>query len=132
MDAYFTLKLFDLICEKMDPHTLDLVDKILIEATTIFADIEYEGLSVNVATLKKVGKDLRDKNIDDTDGLYEYKQVQKTDNLSSTKDLIEILYTREDGFGAYPPDKTNKGAPSVSAPTLKLLLEFVNEELRKK
>jgi len=124
MDSYFTLKLFDLICEKMDESTLLLVEKVLAEANTIFADIEYEGMNV--------GKELKDKNIDDNDNLYAYKQVLKTDNLSSTKDLIDILYTREGGFEVYPPDKTNKGKPSVSAPTLKLLLEFVNEELLRK
>ena len=38
----------------------------------------------------------------------------------------------EESFGVYPPDRTAKGAPSVSAPTLKLLLEYVNEELAKR
>jgi len=132
MDSYFTLKLFDLICEKMDEPTLLLVEKVLAEANTIFADIEYEGMNVDREALLAVGKELKDKNIDDNDNLYAYKQVLKTDNLSSTKDLIEIMYTREGGFEVYPPDKTNKGKPSVSAPTLKLLLEFVNEELLRK
>jgi len=131
-DAYFTLKLFDLICEKLDPKTMQLVENVLSEANPIFADIEYTGMDVDVNTLEKVGKGLRDKNIEATDALYAYAQVHKTDNLSSTKDLIEVLYTRESGFGVYPPDRTNKGAPSVSAPTLKLLLEFVNEALAKK
>ena len=129
MDSYFTLKLFDLICDKLDPNTFSLVEKVLAEANPIFADIEYQGMPVDSVALKSVGKQLRDKN---TDNLYAYKQVLKTDNISSTKDLIEILYTREGGFELYPPDKTNKGKPSVSAPTLKLLLEFVNEELAKK
>jgi len=131
-DAYFTLKLFDLICERLDPKTMHLVETVLAEANPIFADIEYEGMDVDVTTLEAVGKELRDKNIEDTDSLYAFSQVLKTDNLSSTKDLIEVLYTREDGFGVYPPDRTNKGAPSVSAPTLKLLLEFVNEVLAKR
>ena len=132
MDSYFTLKLFDLICDKLDPNTFALVEKVLAEANPIFAEIEYQGMAIDSVALKSVGKQLRDKNIDDTDNLYAYKQVLKTDNISSTKDLIEILYTREGGFELYPPDKTNKGKPSVSAPTLKLLLEFVNEELAKK
>ena len=131
-DAYFTLKLFDLICDRLDPKTMHLVENVLSEANPIFADIEYEGMDVDVKTLEAVGKELRDKNIEDTDSLYSFPQVFKTDNLSSTKNLIEVLYTREDGFGVYPPDRTNKGAPSVSAPTLKLLLEFVNEVLAKK
>ena len=56
--------------------------------------------------------------------------MKKNDNLASNKDLIDILYTRETGMGLYPPDKTAKGNPSVSAPTLKLLLEQIEEELQ--
>ena len=43
-----------------------------------------------------------------------------------------ILYTREGGMELYPPDRTPKGAPSVSAPTLKLLLEHIDEELERR
>jgi DNA polymerase I-like protein with 3'-5' exonuclease and polymerase domains len=132
MDSYFTLKLFNLICEKLDSKAMHILEDIFCEANSIFAEIEYEGLAVDRDKLKKVGKHLKDKNIDDNDSLYSFPQVKKTDNLSSTKDLIEILYTREDGFGVYPPDRTNKGAPSVSAPTLTILMDFVNEELNKR
>jgi hypothetical protein len=67
--------------------------------------------------------------MEEEDFLYTCKGVMKTDNLSSNGDLIEILYTREEGMGLYPPDKTPKGSPSVAAPTLKLLLEHIEDEL---
>ena len=76
-----------------------------------------------------MGRHLKSKNMDDEDELYSCSGVTTKDNLSSNNDLIEILYTREDGMGLYPPDKTAKGKPSVSAPTLKLLLEHIEEEL---
>ena len=68
--------------------------------------------------------------MEEEDFLYSCKGVTKTDNLSSNNDLIDILYTREEGMGLYPPDKTAKGKPSVSAPTLKLLLDHIEEELK--
>jgi len=132
MDAYFTLKLFHLIESKLEKPTLLLLEESLSPANPIFAEMEYEGMLVDKDKLGEVGKALKDKNIEDNDQLYEYSQVKKADNLASNKDLIEILYTREGSFEVYPPDRTAKGAPSVSAPTLKLLLEYVNEELSKR
>jgi hypothetical protein len=79
-----------------------------------------------------VGKQLRDANINEEDSLYSFDEVKTSDNLSSNNDLIEILYTREGAFEMYPPDRTGKGAPSVSAPTLKLLLAQIEEELEKR
>ena len=132
MDSYFTLKLYHLIENKLDSATMMLLEHSLSPANTIFAEMEYDGMLVDKDKLQEVGKALKDKNIEDNDQLYEYSQVKKSDNLSSNNDLIEILYTREDSFEVYPPDRTAKGAPSVSAPTLKLLLEYVNEELVKR
>jgi hypothetical protein len=71
-------------------------------------------------------------NIQQEDTLYEFDEIQTEDNLSSNNDLIEVLYTRDGGFGMYPPDRTMKGSPSVSAPTLKLLLSQIEEELEKR
>ena len=82
--------------------------------------------------LDSVGRHLRVANIEEEDNLYSFKQVQTSDNISSNNDLIEILYTREGAFEMYPPDRTAKGTPSVSAPTLKLLLEHIEEELNKR
>ena len=97
-----------------------------------FAEMEWEGLDVALSELGSVGKQLSDKNINSEDNLYGFDAVDTSDNLSSNNDLIEILYTREEGFGLYPPDRTAKGSPSVSAPTLKLLLTHIDEELEKR
>lgn len=133
MDAYFTLKLFDLICDKLEGQpVMKLLESIVMPSLEVFSDMEYEGLNVDTTTLEKVGRELNSKNMDEEDYLYSCRGVEKTDNLSSNNDLIEILYTRDSGFGMYPPDKTAKGKPSVSAPTLKLLLEHIEEELKKR
>ena len=131
MDSYFTLKLFDLMCEKMEGQPMyKLLDKVVMPSLETFADMEYHGLDVDPKVLESVGRDLGAKNMDEEDFLYSCKGVTKTDNLSSNNDLIDILYTREEGMGLYPPDKTAKGKPSVSAPTLKLLLDHIEEELK--
>jgi DNA polymerase I-like protein with 3'-5' exonuclease and polymerase domains len=130
-DTYFTLKLFYLIMDKLeDLGMTGLVENIIAPATEVFAEMEYEGLHVDMNQLGVVGQQLFSKNINQEDELYTFDQVQNTDNLGSNKDLMEVLYTREGAFEFYPPDKTDKGAPSVSAPTLKLLLDQINEELK--
>ena len=130
MDSYFTLKLFNLICEKMEGEPMfKLIEEIMMPSLEIFSDIEYQGMDVDPKVLNSVGKDLSSKNMEEEDNLYYCSGIRKTDNLASNADLIEILYTREGSMEMYPPDKTAKGKPSVSAPTLKLLLEHVEEEL---
>ena len=130
MYTYFTLKLFDLIMEKLEGQpVMNLIENVVMPSLETFAEMEYNGLDVDLDALDSVGKQLRATNMDEEDFLYTCKSVTKTDNLSSNNDLIEILYTREDGMELYPPDKTAKGKPSVSAPTLKLLLEHIDAEL---
>ena len=130
MDSYFTLKLFNLICEKMEGEPMfKLIREVMMPSLEIFSEIEYNGMDVDPSVLDDVGKSLRSKNMNEEDFLYTCNGVTKTDNLASNADLIEILYTREGAMEMYPPDKTAKGKPSVSAPTLKLLLEHVEEEL---
>jgi len=133
MDSYFTLKLFGLVEEKLEEiGVLPFVDKILSKSLETFAEMEYEGLNVSKSRLALLGRKLRELTLNQEDSLYHFTQVDKKDNLSSNNDLIDIFYLREGGFEFYPPDKTAKGSPSVSAPTLKILLEQINEELSKR
>jgi len=111
---------------------MKLIEQVIMPSLEVFSEMEYEGLNVDPATLDSVGRALSSKNMDEEDALYDCKGVEKTDNLSSNNNLIEILYTREGGMELYPPDKTGTGKPSVSAPTLKLLLEQIEEELSKR
>ncbi len=133
MDSYFTLKLFDLVEEKLgDLDVLPFVTKVLPDALGAFAEMEHEGLHVSEERLSSLAKELKELTLNREDSLYHFDQINKTDNLSSNNDLIDIFYLREGSFEFYPPDKTAKGSPSVSAPTLKVLLEQINEELAKR
>ena len=109
-----------------------IISKLIMPSLSPFSQMEYEGMQVSEKKLKVVARQLTQANIEEEDKLYEFDQVQTTDNLSSNNDLIEILYTREGAFELYPPDRTNKGSPSVSAPTLKLLLDHIETELKKR
>ena len=132
-DSYFTLKLFNLIEEKLTELGMSrLLCKIIMPSLSTFSEMEYEGMRVSEEKLESVGRQLRVANIEEEDNLYSFEQVQTSDNLSSNNDLIEVLYTREGAFEMYPPDRTAKGTPSVSAPTLKLLLEHIEEELKRR
>jgi DNA polymerase I-like protein with 3'-5' exonuclease and polymerase domains len=130
LDSYFTLKLFDLIEEKLEGSpVLDFYEKVMSPLSCVFSDMEWEGMLVSEERLSTIGKELGDLVMDQEDSLYYFPGVSSSDNISSTKDLIDILYLREGGFEFYPPDKTAKGTPSVSAPTIKVLLEQIDEEL---
>ena len=136
MDSHFTLRLFDLLYGKIEeemPTVIPLLENVLSPANEIFSEIEYNGLDVAPDRLVAVGRELRIDNVNQMDALYnDFEEVMATDNLASTTDLRELLYTRESGFALYPPDKTAKGIPSVSAPTLKIILEDVSEEIAKR
>ena len=133
MDTHFTFKLYELIIEKLEGNpVMNLIENIVMPSIENFAIMEYNGLDVDPEQLKVVGKQLSNDNMWEEDLLYDCKGVTKKDNLSSNNDLIEILYTREGGLELYPPDKTAKGKPSVSAPTLKILLEQIEKELSKR
>ena len=132
-DSYFTLKLFDLIEDKIRDLGMEkIISQLIMPSLSTFSEMEYKGMQVSEDKLTEVGRQLRVANIEEEDGLYDFEQVKTSDNLSSNNDLIEILYTREGAFELYPPDRTGKGSPSVSAPTLKLLLEHIEEELKKR
>jgi DNA polymerase I-like protein with 3'-5' exonuclease and polymerase domains len=133
LDSYFTLKLFDLCFSKLEERGMvNLFSLILSPALEVFSTVEYEGLNVNLDKTAEIGKKLSDSNIDLEDTLYSCPGSTKIDNFSSNNHLIEVLYTREGGLTLYPPDKTAKGSPSVSAPTLKILLEQIEKELTKR
>tara|TARA_R110001583_G_scaffold35266_1_gene117515 strand:- start:7929 stop:8420 length:492 start_codon:yes stop_codon:yes gene_type:complete len=129
-DTYFTLKLYDLLIDKFDDLKLtEFFESVLVPSSTIFSEMEFSGLEVCPDKLESVGKIIKTTNIETEDALYSFAEVGAKDNLSSTSNLSEILYTKEGGFELYPPDKTSKGSPSVSAPTLKILLEHIELEL---
>ena len=132
LDASYTLRIYDELKGKLEANgTLPVLDKLLSPLFPVFADIEYRGLDVSLDELGVVGRTLNQLLMDIEDGLYVSDKVVKTANLMSTKDLIDILYSGE-GFGFYPPVRTDKGNPSTNKQSLDILLTQIDEELEKR
>ena len=143
-DAYFTLKLFYLLEEKLEDRGLTtLLDCVLSPAYEMFADIEFHGMHVDEATLDDLDRKLKISIMEIEDDEYGIKEVSdkcrklKQDkkpgiNLSSNDDLINILFIEEGGFNLYPLKKTAGGKASVDKASLDTLKEIIEEELVKR
>jgi DNA polymerase I-like protein with 3'-5' exonuclease and polymerase domains len=130
LDTHFTLKIFDVLKEKLeDEGCWEVMETLLSPVLPIFSKMEFCGLDVDPSKLDSVGKTLDHKSMLLEDNLLLNKNTFKGANLASTKDLREILYTNEEGLGLYPPLSTPKGEPSTSKPAIDILLDFINEEL---
>ena len=130
MDAHYTLKVFNILKQKLEELGIDtFYEKVLAPSNTVFMEPEYDGLLVSKERLKSVGKELNDSIIEVHDSMFSYPQINKEENLASTKDLCGIFYTKEGGFEFYPPDKTDGGDPSVNKATLDILLSQIKTEL---
>jgi len=130
MDSHYTLKVFSVLYAMLDDMgVLPFYENVLAPANTVFMEPEYEGLIVSRGRLKEVARSLNNSVIDIHDSMYDFPQLNVEENLASTKDLRQIFYTKEEGFALYPPDKTDKGLPSVSKPTLDILLNQIKKEI---
>jgi DNA polymerase I-like protein with 3'-5' exonuclease and polymerase domains len=97
--------------------------------TPIFAEIEYNGLNVDSQTLDVLNMQLDNKIKDKEFEIRALSEVSTEDNLNSTQDLVDILFTREGSCQLYPPVNTAKGKPSVNSECIDILLEQIDEEL---
>ena len=97
--------------------------------TPVFAKIEYHGLDVDSQTLDVLNTQLDSKIKDKEAEIRALPEVSTEDNLNSTQDLVDILFTREGSFQLYPPVNTAKGKPSVNSECIDILLEQIDEEL---
>jgi hypothetical protein len=62
-----------------------------------------------------------------------YSEVAAEDNIASNKDLVNIFFLKESGFGLYPPFRTKKtGTPQVDKNALETLENIIEEELEKR
>lgn len=129
LDASYTLRVHDELISKLENNgSLHVFEKLLVPLFPVFASIEYKGLGVNPDELGVVGATLHSIITDIEDILYASSKVHKTAKITSTKDLVDILYSPE-GFGLYPPNISDKGNPSTDKPTLDTLLTQIDDEL---
>lgn len=129
-DAFFTWKIFHLLEGQLkDLQLHHLYDSLIAPMTPIFAEIEYNGLQVDMETLVSLNTDLDAKIAEKNNQIHSMMEVPNEANLNSSADLIDILFTNDQGFTLYPPVNTAKGKPSVNAECIEILLEQIEEEL---
>ena len=129
-DAFFTLRIFELLEGQLkDLELHHLYDTLIAPMTPVFAKIEYHGLDVDSQTLDVLNTQLDSKIKDKEAEIRALPEVSTEDNLNSTQDLVDILFTREGSFQLYPPVNTAKGKPSVNSECIDILLEQIDEEL---
>jgi len=138
LDAYFTLKVFHKL-ERLiqDLKMQNLYDKLMVPAVEFFKDMELDGLYISSAKVEELGSQLKGDIYDKEDQLFSFPQVNKTYELTSTDDLVKVLYSADKkhnivdgGFGLFPPISSEKtGAPSTSAEALDILLEQLEDEI---
>jgi len=141
LDAYFTLKIFRKLEKSIaDLKMFNLYDRLMVPAVGLFKDMELDGLLISEETVDELATQLREDIHEKEDKLYSFKQVNKIYELTSTDDLIKVLFSCDKkgnivdgGFGLYPPISSEKtGAASTSAEALDILLEQLQDEIDKR
>lgn len=131
LDTYYTLELFKVLKEKLEHiGLLYHYDNMLSPLIPVLGDIELKGMLIDSPKLEELNPKLTAKANEIKQSLYEFKQVNPEDNVGSTNDLVGIFYTRESGFGLYPPSRTKKTSkPQVNKDALEMLENFMETEL---
>jgi len=146
MDAYFTLKIFNLLDAKLDELGLNKLYKQLIEPiTTIFLDMEYNGILIDKDELERLKGEMEAFLKSRIEEISKVPGYPKDANLASNDDLIKILYSlkkSEDGkdwildetsgMGLYPTSRTDKGQPQTNEDTLTDLKALIDQEVVKR
>ena len=130
MDTHYTLKLYQKFWEEVEANGMEkIITHLLSPATELFAESEFKGIDIDEEALDQEGNNLLRAVLNAEEVARQFREVPTDSNLRSSDDLADVLYFLEDGFTLYPADLTDKGKPSTSTPTLKLLQRFINEEL---
>jgi DNA polymerase I-like protein with 3'-5' exonuclease and polymerase domains len=134
MDSTYTLKLLDLFIPKIQKlglydHHLHLLSPLILK----LAKLELRGMLVDEDGLEKLAPKLQEKVENSKKKVTSYSEVAAEDNIASNKDLVNIFFLKESGFGLYPPFRTKKtGTPQVDKNALETLENIIEEELEKR
>jgi DNA polymerase I-like protein with 3'-5' exonuclease and polymerase domains len=135
LDAYYTLNLFFILEQKLKENNLyEHYDKLTSKLIPVFAEIELKGMIVNTNTLGTIAPKMQEKIVKVKEELKQgFSEIRPEDNLASNPTLVEILYTRENGFGLYPPFRSKKtGEPQVNKDAFEVLESLIEEELERR
>ena len=123
-DCDLTLRCWKKMRTEMKPLNVSPVyDKLLKEVTIALAEVENRGLKVDVEYLKELDKTLGDKLEDTRKELNDMSTLDGDLNPNSTKEVADLLFTKE-GFNLTPTmvsDKTK--APSITEEHMKAVMK---------
>lgn len=144
-DTHFTAKVYAKLLDEMQSKDLEkLYEKLISPLTTVFRDIELEGIDVDTDRLAELKGELEVSIAEIKINLMDSPLIPPELNLGSNNDLCKILFSVEKdkdvdgdpvwnivenvGFGLYPFKYTGKGAPTTDAEVIKKMHELVEEE----
>lgn len=140
-DTYATAKVYAKLLDEIRQKKLEkLYEKLISPLTIAFRDMEYEGLLIDEDKLNELDVEIEEKIRLADIALREAAGLGEEDNLNSTAQLVNIIYSfkkdekgewvqvDEFGLGLYPFDFTKKGAPSTNEETLTKVKIMVEEE----
>jgi len=125
-DADFTWRLKEVLEPKMSGSPVEpLFREVEVPLVEVLADMEHNGIALDVALLKKLGSSLEDRLIELTRAAH--KAVEHAFNLDSPKQLADVLFDELQ----LPVIRKTKTGRSTDAETLEALSEQTDHPLPK-
>lgn len=145
LDAYYTAKIYGRLLEEVRAQKLEkLYEKLISPLSSIFAEMEYNGMLIDENELDKLGKELEELINYQKELLLKSDRIPEGMNLSG-HDLLKILFSLEKdnegkweqitpniGFGLYPLERTKTGQPATSEEVMDKISDMVTEEFIKR
>jgi hypothetical protein len=141
IDSYYTARIYGKLIQEIRAKGLEkLYEKIIAPVSTIFRDMEYEGILIDENQLKILKDQITSKLNDITNRMLSVEGVPEGSALTGNN-LITILYSlkkdkekkqwvidESSGFQLYPFAMTDKGQPQTDEEALVKLKEMVDRE----
>ena len=130
LDTICTLDLYYIFKEIIESNgQLNLLENLVSKGQEVFTKIEFQGVDVDISEVDRIDEELSELLVTLAADLYEFKEIREDTNIGSDMQMAEVLFTNEDGFGLYPPMRTDGGAPAVNKDSRVLLLNQIKMEL---
>jgi len=130
LDTICTLDLYYIFKEIIESNgQLNLLENLVSKGQEVFTKIEYQGVDVDISEVDRIDEELSELLVTLAADLYEFKEIREDTNIGSDMQMAEVLFTNEDGFGLYPPMRTDGGEPAINIDSRVLLLNQIKMEL---
>lgn len=130
LDTICTLDLYYIFKEIIESNgQLNLLENLVSKGQEVFTKIEFQGVDVDISEVDRIDEELSELLVTLAADLYEFKEIREDTNIGSDMQMAEVLFTNEDGFGLYPPMRTDGGEPAINIDSRVLLLNQIKMEL---